>query len=55
MVEKQDSFFLCDPQTNETIAIGTISKIKPYELPIYDSLGSVVDVEEFRKRAREEY
>lgn len=46
VVEKLDQFFLRDADTDETIAIGSIMKYKPYKLPFYDSLGGLMDMEE---------
>lgn len=48
VVEKLEQFFLRDSYTDETIAIGTIIKYKPYELPMYDSLGGLIDLEDIQ-------
>lgn len=46
---------LRDANTDQTIAIGNIVKFKPFELPLYDSLGALIDLKAFREKAKEDY
>jgi hypothetical protein len=46
---------LRDADTNETIAIGTILKYKPVQMPLYDSLGGLLDIEDILQKNRDDY